>query len=114
MDKEMYLKIARPQNVCVLCGAEIAKAGKHHSVLLPETEATNEPDDPVRQDYCPACWEKIREKTYFSFWLARREKPKAPKLQSRKERNATLLSYFDYLHQQNDAENAQHLFFLAH
>lgn len=123
MEKEQYLKIGRPQNTCVLCGTTIAVAGKHASVLLPpgaeqearEKGAGEEPGEgPQRQDYCPACWEKARQKNYFSFWIARREAPKPRKLKNRKERNAALLAYFDLLHQKNDSAYAQHLYFLAH
>lgn len=151
MEKDLYLKIGRPQNVCVLCGTPIALAGKHASVLLrpeeigtpaapepsaPETPPTPkveapapvppvkkgrasasqepDPDGPMRQDYCPACWEKVRQKNYFSFWIARREAPKPRKIKNRKERNAALLAYFDVLVQKNDSAYAQHLFFLAH
>lgn len=119
MEKEQYLKIGRPQNSCVLCGTTIAVAGKHASVLLspgeePPPQQTAGEEGPQRQDYCPACWEKARQKNYFSFWIARREPPKPRKLKSRKERNAALLAYFDLLLQKNDPAYAQHLYFLAH
>lgn len=115
MDKQMYLKISRPQNVCVRCGATIAEAGKHPSAIFEaEEKAKQEDESPLRQDYCSECWGKLNEKEYFSFWMARREKPKVKKIQTRKQRNATLLSYFDFLYQKNDPEYAQHLFFLAH
>ncbi len=147
MEKDLYLKIGRPQNVCVLCGTAISVAGKHASVLLspgevpaadlqpsveapsspariaPEPSVTrkgrgavqeHDPDGPTRQDYCPACWEKVRQKNYFSFWIARREAPKPRKIKNRKERNAALLAYFDVLVQKNDSAYSQHLFFLAH
>lgn len=145
MEKDLYLKIGRPQNVCVLCGTAISVAGKHASVLLPPEEAAaprqTEPsvpatpeaapepakknrgataaqdadsDAPLRQDYCPTCWDKVRQKNYFSFWIARREAPKPRKIKNRKERNAALLAYFDVLVQKNDPAYAQHLFFLAH
>lgn len=117
MDKENYLKIARPQNSCIACGAPLLEAGKHPSAIFEHVMAEGEQDEagPDRQDYCSACWDgKRREQDYFSFWLARREKPKAKKSGTRKQRNATLLSYFDYLVQKNDPEYAQHLFFLSH
>jgi hypothetical protein len=115
MDKEMYLKIGRPQNVCVLCGAEIVEAGKHPSAILTPDHADEEdPDMPQRRDYCPACWEQRGEQDFVGFWMARREKPKPRKIQNRKERNARLLSYFDFLLQKGDQEYAQHLYFLAH
>ena len=118
MSKELYLRITRPQNTCVKCGTPIAGEGKHPSAIFSSTSpavAREEPDEGVlRQDFCPACWQEMAGTDYFSFWLARRERPKTRKIQNRKERNTTLLAYFDYLYQQGGAENAQHLFFLAH
>jgi hypothetical protein len=119
MDKDLYLRITRPQNVCVKCGAAIAEAGKHLSAIFaagPPMDAAPDDDDEgvLRQDFCPACWEEIRGTDYFSFWLARREKPKPRKIQNRKERNTMLLSYFDHLYQEASPDNGQHLYFLAH
>jgi hypothetical protein len=119
MDRELYLKIGRPQNVCVKCGAAISHAGKHPSALYdPDLSLAGQEEDdaePLRQDFCPSCWAAMRsDKEYFSFWLARRDPPKPKKLQNRKERNATLLSYFDYLCAKQDPEYIQHLYFLAH
>ena len=116
MEKELYLKIGRPQNTCVRCGAPINVAGKHLSAIIPaaQGEVDEETGEPIRQDFCTACWEAAREREFYSFWLARREKPKTPQKQSRRDRNATLLSYFDFLSQKNDPEYGQHLFFLAH
>ena len=118
MEKEQYLKIGRPQNVCVKCGVQINEAGKHPSVIMGvpagELPADEETDDPVRQDFCRACWEEMRDGNYFSYWLARREKPKPKKIQTRKERNSMLLSYFDFLYAKGDPDYAQNLYFLAH
>lgn len=134
MDKELYLKIGRPHNTCTLCGTPIAVAGKHASVLLVAGEdthagggagaaapasaaATTDADQdagPLRQDYCPGCWEKVRQKNYYSFWIARREAPKPKKIRNRKERNTALLAYFDVLYQKKDPAYGPHLYFLAH
>jgi hypothetical protein len=114
VDKESYLKIGRPANACVRCGATIAETGKHPSILVATEPADEDADEPIRRDFCPACWDEIRDQDYFSFWLARREKPSPNKARSRKERNSTLLSYFDYLYQQDNSEYAQHLFFISH
>lgn len=118
MSKEMYLKIARPQNACVKCGAPLAEAGKHPSAIFsasnPVVEESEDDEGVLRQDFCPACWDEVRSTDYFSFWLARREKPKTRKIQNRRERNSTILSYFDFLYQQGNPDNAQHLYFLAH
>jgi hypothetical protein len=115
VDKELYLKISRPQNACVECGAALDKPGTHPSAIVsPDTMPDGDDILPVRQDYCSQCWEKLCSRDYFGFWLARREAPAAPKAQSRKERNAALLSYFDYLHQAGGAEHLPHLYFLSH
>ena len=114
MEKEMYLKIGRPQNVCVRCGAPIAQAGKHLSAISSSADTDSADTDPVREDFCPGCWQELQDKDYFSFWLARRDPPKPRKIQNRKQRNATLLSYFDYLAGQDNPDYAQHVFFLAH
>ncbi|MBX7247315.1 MAG: hypothetical protein K1X53_17605 [Candidatus Sumerlaeaceae bacterium] len=112
IDKDIYLKIGRPQNVCVVCGAEIVEAGKHLSAIAADTAA--EEDATIREDYCAECWEKRQDKNYIGFWLARREKPVPRKIQNRKERNAALLALFDYLQQNGQPEHAAHLHFLAH
>ena len=118
MSKELYLKITRPQNVCVKCGAAINQEGHHPSAIFsastPTATGSEEDEAVLRQDFCPTCWQEVVGTDYYSFWLAKRERPKTRKIQNRKERNTTLLAYFDYLYQQNDAVNAQHLFFLAH
>ena len=120
MDRELYLKISRPQNTCVKCGAQLAAAGKHPSALydpelMPPSVEEEAEEQPLRQDFCPKCWNEMRsDKEYFSFWMARREAPKPRKIQNRKQRNTTLLSYFDHLYEKQDPEHVQHLYFLAH
>jgi len=115
MEKELYLKIGRPRNTCIQCGAPIAEAGKHLSAIKTAAEsAESGSSDPIREDFCPECWAKLQERAFYGFWLARREKPGIPKWQTRKERNTTLLAYFDFLNQKPDPENAQHLFYLSH
>lgn len=122
VEKDLYLKIGRPTNSCVACGAEIAHAGKHPSVLrqrseTPENLEGDSADDlgPRREDYCAACWQELSEKDFVGFWLAKREPPKVRKIESKKERNAGLLAWFEHLQLQNpDDEIRQSLFFLAH
>lgn len=115
MEKEMYLKIGRPQNTCVRCGVKIGDSGQHPSVIVATGGNISDEDEAaIRQDYCPTCWEQMRDQDYIGFWLAKREKPKVLRLQSRKERNAALLSYFDFLYQKGDPEFAQHVFFVSH
>ena len=111
----MYLKIGRPHNTCVRCGVTIADTGRHPSVIIaPGGSVSEEEDAAIRQDYCPACWEQMRNQDYIGFWLAKRETPKVQRQQTRKERNAALLSYFDFLYQKGDPEFAQHIFFVSH
>jgi hypothetical protein len=134
-EKDLYLKIGKPNNACASCGAPITHAGKHPSVLLREASApvttedaasdelpglpSSQPsldgDSPRREDYCANCWGTLNEKEYYSYWLARREPPKARKIESRKERNAAILAWFDLLRSQTaDDENLQAQYFLAH
>jgi len=142
LEKDLYLKIGRPNNSCVACGAAIAGAGKHPSVIRQashdeagssgvEGQAQNDAassdvqpdmlgdtrstDEPRREDYCAECWQKMPEKDYLGYWLARREPPKARKIESRKERNAGVLAWFEHLQSQApDEENLQAQYFLAH
>lgn len=118
-EKELYLKIGRPQNACVQCGATISHAGKHPSALLDPDGPNTAPrqDVTLRRDYCQQCWQQLGHEPYLGYWLARREPPKVRAIKTRKERNAALLSYFELLRQQQDTtseERAQSLFFLAH
>lgn len=118
-DKELYLKIGRPQNACVQCGVVISHAGKHPSALLDPDGPDTAPREDVtlRRDYCQECWQKLGHEPYVGFWLARREAPKVRAVKTRKERNAALLSYFELLRQENSDptdERAQSLFFIAH
>lgn len=118
MDRELYLKIGKPQNVCIRCNAPIAEAGKHASALLePGSQYITTPpteDGPVRQDYCTDCWRELAADNFVSFWLARRDPPKPRKIQNRKERNAVLVSYFETLKGKSDTESCQTQFVLAH
>lgn len=151
-EKDLYLKIGKPNNACSQCGQPINFAGKHPSILksgeeahkssrkpdkaaLPEhapdsseepkvasaeTGKTDsgkaEPDGgPRREDFCTDCWHQLTEKDYLGYWMARREAPKPRKIESRKERNAGVLAWFGLLRtQQQDDDNLQAQFFLAH
>jgi len=115
MDREIYLKMGRPNPVCVLCETPLAEAGKHPSVLLPPEPGAAPGDDiPRRQDYCQQCWEQRQARDYLGFWVTRREPPKPRKVQNRRERNARLAAYFDYFYNEDRAAHAARLFFLAH
>src|SRR5690606_37616474 len=104
IEKDLYLKIGRPHNTCVACGTEISHAGKHPSVLrvggvkpADETELATDPDAPRREDYCGDCWQKYTERDFMGFWVTKREAPKQRKIESKKERNAGLLAWFEHL-----------------
>lgn len=121
VQKDLYLKIGRPQNTCVACGATIAHAGKHPSVLRTPAEPVlgaaggTEQEGPRREDYCADCWKELAERDFVGFWLAKREPPKPRKIETRKERNAAVLAWFEHLQRQEpDAEVLQSLYFLAH
>lgn len=115
-EKELYLRIGRPQNTCMGCGAPISMAGKHPSALLdPEgPDTAPKADVPLRQDYCATCWNQKTGSHYVGFWMARREEPKPRKLKTRKERNAALVSYFELLKGQPGEEAAQAVYVIAH
>ena len=121
-EKELYLKIGRPHNSCAACGADVAHAGKHPSVLRrgggtieTEGELSLDPDAPRREDYCAECWQRLADDDFMGYWLARREPPKPRKIETKKERNAGLLAWFEHLQGlPSDEETSQSLFFLAH
>jgi len=122
-EKDLYLKIGRPHNTCIACNAEISHAGKHPSVLRrggsPAGENNGElpldPDAPRREDYCSDCWQKFSESDFMGFWVTKREPPKQRKIESKKERNAGLVAWFEHLQGlPQDEEIRQSLFFLGH
>lgn len=126
MATDFHLKIARPTPACVACGAPLHGVGKHPSALYPagtpapgEGAADLAPEaeadgPPSREDYCVTCWQEVEREGYIGFWMARREDDAPRPLLSRKQRNATLLSYFEHLYRRGDVADAQQLFFLAH
>jgi hypothetical protein len=113
MDKESLLTLGRPQKHCQNCGAEIDKITHHPSIIRAAGTRTLE-----RLDYCPQCWDYIKEEAWDSFWITRREvKARVPKL-TRRQRSVALRALFESLweHREN-AENREveaHLYFLAH
>lgn len=118
-ERDLYLKIGRPHNSCIACGAAIDNAGKHPSILrrggTAGVEGQQDPDAPRREDYCSSCWQELAERDFVGFWVTRREPPKQRKIESKKERNAGLLAWFEHLRSQTpDEETRQSLFFLAH
>lgn len=118
-EKDLYLKIGRPHNSCIACGAGIDHAGKHPSVLrrggAANAEGQVDPDAPRREDYCAECWQELAERDFVGFWVTKREAPKQRKIETKKERNAGLLAWFEHLRgQKPDEETRQSMFFLAH
>ncbi|MCX7014062.1 MAG: hypothetical protein NTW86_16165 [Candidatus Sumerlaeota bacterium] len=114
MDKSIYLKIQRPSEKCLLCGADLVEARKHPSAIQPEGE-----DSVLRKDYCPRCWEQLDDEQFFSHWMAKREpRPERTRI-SREERNRLLLAYFEHLSRVDSSEmealeREARRFFLAH
>ncbi len=117
-EKDLYLKIGRPHNTCEACGIAITHAGRHPSILRqagPSAKGQSGNDGPRREDYCTACWQELAEQDFVGFWVTRREAPKIRKIESRKERNAALIAWFEHLRLQDpDDEIRQSLFFLGH
>lgn len=139
-EKDLYLKIGRPNNTCVACQAPIDHAGKHPSVLRrpgdavkPAASAPTGDDsaavadnagsldlqipsgEPQREDYCADCWQKVTERDYLGYWMAKRQPPKVRKIETRKERNAGVLAWFEHLRSlPKEPDNLQAQFFLAH
>ncbi len=94
MDKNLYLKIQRPGDTCVNCGADLVAAHKHRSsVKIDDAEENLE-----RRDFCNACWaEMAKEEHFFSGWLAKREVPEERNTISRQDRNRLLLALFELM-----------------
>lgn len=113
MVREFFLKIGRPRNACISCGAEISGTGSHPSALsyLPD-EDDDDAQEPVREDFCGECWSALEEKKFLGFWMARRETPKPDPVKTRKDRNQLLLSYFDSLREQEGEDDRSYV--LAH
>ena len=111
MDKETFLNIPRPQKTCANCGAMIDTLGRHPSVirLVRKEEAQ-------RHDYCPACWDYLKQEVWDSFWITHREPPehKAVRL-SRRERAVALRALFESLWERRETEDVgPHIYLLAH
>src|SRR5690606_28807635 len=78
-------------------------------------ELATDPDAPRREDYCGDCWQKYTERDFMGFWVTKREAPKQRKIESKKERNAGLLAWFEHLQTlPQDVEARQALYFLSH
>lgn len=111
MDKETLLSIGRPQRHCMNCKGPLDEIERHPSALKSEGER------PVaRYDFCPTCWEQLKDDAYDSFWLTRREVKarRMPKL-TRRDRNMALRALFESLWDRRDSEDVDApLYLLAH
>jgi hypothetical protein len=144
-DKSDYLRFRKRGPNCAACGKPFDQEEKHSSVLVEEenetlgdAEAVVEAPEPTpaaakpttkkddapeeesgynRYDYCEKCWEEIKDKAFFSFWVGKpNESNLPPRKLNRAERNMALVALFDSLAERSGSENdyTPHLFFLAH
>jgi hypothetical protein len=110
VDKDQILTLSRSRKLCANCNAPIDAIERHPSVIKEGKRQLE------RFDYCPACWEHIKDEVFDSFWLARRERrqSQAPKL-SRRERRVALRALFESLRERREDEDvAPHLFLISH
>ena len=107
-EKHPYFDIRKPQNICTICSTSLTDEPHHPSVL------TDVYPEPIRKDYCLACWKQLQDKQFFSYWLTKRITPPADKKINRQERNDMLLRLFMALYNQEDPANATQLYLLAH
>jgi hypothetical protein len=111
MDKETLLSIGRPQRRCMNCDAQIDMIERHPSVLRPAGDHKIE-----RFDYCPTCWEQLKDDAYESFWMTHRDPTprRAPKM-SRRERSMALRALFESLWDRREQEDVgPEIYLLAH
>ena len=111
IEKEQLLAITRPQKLCMNCNEPIDVIRRHPSILKTIDKKKLE-----RQDFCPDCWRQMKDETYESFWITRREvkEEKARKL-TRRERSTALRALFESLWERRETEDVgPHLFFIAH
>lgn len=111
MEKEALLTIGRPQRLCVNCNAALADIARHPSALRHAGKLKFE-----RLDYCPECWQHIKDEAYESFWITHREvkERRAPKL-NRRQRSLALRALFETLWDKRDGEDlGPQLYLLAH
>jgi hypothetical protein len=108
MDKEVLLSISRPQKLCMNCNAPLDTIARHPSVLRLAAHAAE------RADYCPECWQLLKDEAYDSFWITRRVPRERPRL-NRRQRSAALRALFESLWERREEENVgPHLYLLAH
>ena len=111
MDKEKLLSLGRPARQCTNCGQPISGLPRH-----PSSIKTAERNAFERFDFCPVCWEHVKDEAFESFWITRRDQGtrKLPKL-TRRERAVAIRALFESLwERRQDEEVETHLYFLAH
>jgi hypothetical protein len=111
MDKDALLTIGRPQRLCVNCNAPLMAIERHPSALRHSGRQKFE-----RLDYCPECWQVIKDEAYESYWITHREvkERKAPKL-NRRQRSLALRALFETLWDKREDEDlGPQLYVLSH
>lgn len=110
MDKEALLTIGRPHRLCMNCNAPIDAIEHHPSAVRPAGKAKLE-----RLDYCPECWQAIKDEVYESYWITRREvRDRRPKL-TRRQRSLALRALFESLWDRRDQEDVSaQIYMLSH
>lgn len=93
--------------------------GKKDAKTAEKEPAPEETEDEsfLRLDYCEACWQELKDRAFFSFWVSKRATNDLPRKKlSKTERNLALVALFDSLSERDDSEVdfTPHLFFLAH
>ena len=112
MDKESLLSIGRPRKICLNCNNPIDVIERHPSILRHNPEGGGF----ERQDYCPDCWEHLKDDIYESFWITKRDplSRKIPKM-TRRERSTAIRVLFESVWDRRESGDMdEHLFFLAH
>jgi hypothetical protein len=111
MDKETLLTISRPNKTCLNCGEALDVIERHPSMLRADEARRLE-----RLDFCPDCWQHMKDEVYESFWITRREqKNRAIPRLSKRERATALRVLFESLWDRRGEEDmAAHLYFLSH
>ncbi|NQU44108.1 hypothetical protein HQ520_12540, partial [bacterium] len=71
-----------------------SREGKSGESSTPEKAGKEDEDHGFdRFDYCDICWDDIKEKAFFSFWIGRRpEKAQPARKLNRQERNMALVA----------------------
>lgn len=104
-------EIKRPADKCLMCGEPLDKFNRHPSAL--NTDEENQVL--IRYDYCPDCWEKVKEHPFFCRWLAKRiPKDTHSKRELRQSTNQYLLQLFEETQHSDDQNRSARLFILAH